>query len=1094
MGSSLTVYKASAGSGKTFTLTAAYIALLLSEDSITNRNILAVTFTNKATAEMKERILQELWELANNGHKTGFADHVLQLLPHVSWPELRRRAARTLHAIVHDYDHFYVETIDAFFQSLLVTLAHEMGLSMGFRVELDDNSVIQKAVDRLLLNVDQNEAVYRWVEDYIDEQISRDKSWNVSHELNKLAVQTKKERFMLNESQLCHRLKDDEYMGLYIGQLRKLEKVAKEQLIEEARLFDDFVTESGGYGQFSYGKSLGSFVTALRSGENKEPGKKILSYISKADSLLLSKDLDNPMMVAKASGVSAGLSRLERVRKSAEYIMNSCAMTLQNIRPLRLIEQIDKEITRINTEENRVMLARTPMLFENVVGADDASFVFERVGNQFRHIMIDEFQDTSTLQWNNFKRLLIENMSQGNSCLLVGDVKQAIYRFRGGDWKILEHIDRGIGHQAADIKHLDTNYRSASNVIDFNNALFPKAARILDKADGDSSISNIYADVRQNHNQRKGGRVEVHFNVLKDKKAGSDNLKKKYSDGEEGEETTSVARQLADKIHCLHDDAGISYGKMAILVRRQRDATALLNELASLGETDLPIVSDEAFILSSSTAIKLLINALRFLDDESDTAARSFICRARTGRIMDTGPQGSKDIAALESTAVSADWINEELPADFSSSREELRAMPLYELCEHLIFSFGLQENEEAAPFLLHFLDAVMEHMGNGNSGLHSFLENWEETISKQSVTVGDIDGIRIMTIHKAKGLAFHTVFLPACHWDIERDRNNDILWCTSAMEPFNALPIVPISKGKSMVNSVYGNDYCTEHHDTRTESLNLLYVAFTRAEQNLFVWADAHSNADFVSKPNSTTIGDLLWACIGERDYVTGDIEAPRKQERGEDTKSKKLNPLKFKAVPERPSFVSYAPHVAFRQSAAAAQFIADKGNEMTAAYIDRGKLLHRVFSNIFTLRDVDKALIALEQDGVLTNMHEAESLRRLIETRMESPLVASWFSAEWDVYNECSILTRDQEGQLQIRRPDRVLVKGSNAVVVDFKFGKNKPEYRQQVADYCRMLRHMGYDTVNGYIWYVYKGDIDNVVFEDKESNDRSSSQIKW
>lgn len=1062
MKGNLTVYKASAGSGKTFTLTAEYVALLLSGEPSAHRSILAVTFTNKATAEMKERILQELWEIAYSRDGVGpFAKAVMAHLPHVSEAQLRDRAIAALHAIIHDYDYFRIETIDAFFQSLLTTLAHELGLSAGFKVEINDRQVVDNAVDRLLATINTRSELLSWVLSYINERIEDNQRWDVTGEVKKLARQIMKERFLLNEEQLLKALDSPRLLRDYRKDLYTLSQNASSQLQTMAAEFSQHILDAGGYDRFSRRAKVDVFINKILSGSVEPPSSGVSKYIGNADAWLKTADKKNPSLVAAAENLANKLGALEKEREAAEGVVNSCKLTLNFLNPLRLIGDIGREVSVINKENNRFMLAKTPLLFDKLVGGADASFVFEKAGTEFRHIMIDEFQDTSTLQWGNFKRLLIENMSQGNSCLLVGDVKQSIYRFRNGDWKILSNIKQQFGRYPITVNNLTVNFRSARNIIAFNNTIFPKAAALLDQLSEQSNIAGIYDDVIQQDSGREGGHVEVCYQVSASKKG------KKSAPAAEGEveEEPQVPDLMAEQMLKLHQN-GTAYNDMAVLVRSNRQVKDILDTFAEQ-YPDIPLISDEAFILSAAPAVQILIHAMRYLADDTDTASLAYVARTYRRLVL-------HDNCSLTDVAIApADYI----PNEFSKQTKQLRDTPLYELCERLIKIFRLRLLASDAPYLFFFLDELMNYIDSGQAGLLDFLTFWDETLSGKSIPAGEINGVRILTIHKSKGLAFYSVFIPYCDWPLEKDRPDDLLWCMPNRAPYDALPLVPIHPGKAMQASIYGEAYEAEHLDRRTENLNLMYVAFTRAKENLFIWAKAREDVDFLSA--ELTMGDVLYACTEHSNYVSEDnMPAKQNAKASKGGIAQPANPLKAHPEPLQVSFETYAPHVEFRQSNSAKDFVVDDdGDNDRAQYIDKGKIMHLVFSMIETVADVPCAVERLSSDCLMTDREKA-SMIEFIRKRLHHPVAKDWFSGRWHIYNECSILSRNAAGELLVRRPDRVMTDGSETVVVDFKFGNPKQQYEEQVKSYCQLLTRMGHSHVKGYLWYVYSGEIKSVL----------------
>ncbi|MBQ8278050.1 MAG: UvrD-helicase domain-containing protein [Bacteroidaceae bacterium] len=1071
----LTVYKASAGSGKTFTLTAEYIARLLEKEASGHRNILAVTFTNKATAEMKERILQELWELAYGQRNkedgpSDFMRAVMSHLPATDADTLRQRAAAALHDILHEYDYFRVETIDSFFQSLLSNMAHELGMSAGFKVDINDRDVIDKAVDRLMLGLASKPDVLSWVLDYIRERIDDNKRWDVTKEVKQLAGQLMKEVFLLHDEELAEMLDSGEKLGAYRRKLRQLTKEAKDVMVQAAeRLHEEIVSDAEGYGAFNRGGSLEKYLKDIAEDKPGPPNKTVQKYLDDAENWLRAKEKNLPGRLPRAERLREYLISVENLRDRGTMVINSSELSLRHINPLRLLNEISREIADINHENNRFMMAKTPLLFQRLVGKDDASFVFEKAGIELQHVMIDEFQDTSTLQWANFKNLFVENMAHGNGCLLVGDVKQGIYRFRNGDWNILAGIGNEFKNRKIVIHGLDTNFRSAENIVDFNNLFFPRAATVLDSLAENSNIAQLYDDVRQNNCGKPGGHVRV---CLFPK-----NAKETTDNAGDGDGPLTILDDLAEQIVTLHK-AGTGYDDMAILVRNKNIAGEILDYFSE-NHPEVPLISDEAFLLSASPAVQLMIHALRYLKDETDGIARTYVSEAYNNRIAGKGLDWTETIREAGRL----------LPRAFADNRKELLSLPLYELCERLSALFGLENCKEDTPYLYAFFDQVLAFLDDHPSDIGIFLEHWDESLYKKPIPAGEVSGIRILTIHKSKGLAFHTVLLPFCDWDLERDRQEDLLWCEPGQAPYNELPVVPVPlySSASVRHSIYAGAYEKEHLQRRIENLNLMYVAFTRAKENLYIWAGTREKITAIP-----TMGDIIYECLKEDVHEDNgiyiyeqDANLPKRKQTAENKdktgENATHNPLKTKPENLYVPMESFEARVRFRQSNEAAVFVAEDNDEhgqQQTEYLERGKLLHYLLSNIETSADIDKGIGELRASGIIGTDTDPEQLARFIGKRLERPVIADWFDGSWKLYNECTILTHDEKGHAQTRRPDRVMVRDGQTVVVDFKFGNPKPEHADQVRTYLDLLRRMGHSNVSGYLWYVYSNRLQNVA----------------
>lgn len=1073
------IYPASAGTGKTYTLAAEYIALMLADTSAKAfGRILAVTFTNKATAEMKERILRFLFDLANGG-----GNDVLQKVrtlmpqPAPSEAEVRSRAAKALSAIVHDYDFFRVETIDSFFWWLLSGVTHELGMPSGVRADINDKEAVRQAVDRLIKQSETDKELRIQMERYVHERIEDDKNWNFKNELLKLAGQLTSSGFLNKEEELVKSLNNISFEN-YRKEIGNLKARIEQQLTdlsenlprEFSNIMGDWETRISNAGDFSaYLRKMGNF-------EEFTPSNRMMKRIDAAENWLKAADKKDDSAKAAAEQMRAVLAETEEKRAQLMPVLNTCAICLDRLNPLSLLQHTRKALQQVNEENSREMIAYVPYIFRSSVASADAPFVLERAGSRFDHIMIDEFQDTSSMQWENFRKLLLESMSTGGKCLLVGDVKQAIYRFRGGDWEILEGLNKAYKDKkngGEDILcKMQTNFRTDERIVRFNNQFFPKAAAVIDSlGSGEAHAAAIYEEAGCQEAKHKGDVGYVRLALSS----------KHGAPAEDEEEGGGVLDKMAEQMQSLHEN-GLAYRDMCILVRWKREAADIVDAFA---EKDIPLISDEAFLLSASPAVLIVIDALRVLADADNKLALASLAKTYC-----------PDVALHDNEAL----LNA-LPQEFSGRRAELAAMPLYELCEELIRIFGLWQDAVASnakeahaegqlAYLTYFLDQVAAYLQDHASSLPDFLDHWDEVLSAKSIPGAVVDGVRVLTIHKSKGLEAHTVFIPFCNWNLEKDHRDTILWLTPSKEPFSKISPIPVAPHSNRVRqSIFADDYEQEHLRSRIENLNLLYVAFTRPQRNLFVWG-TWSGKD---KDSVATAGDLLHAVIDKDfsdDYqsysfektadgfVLETLSSPQTDCRAEGQAvpaGGKQNP--FGSGVRRPMSITLCQtplRATFCQSGEAAEFIAARAGEEEAAgsagYINRGNLMHKIFSMIETAADISRAVGVLrgqgfEADGIDFNQIETEIRQKIAAC----PLVADLTDGSWLVLNERSILLPAGSAQgAAMVRPDRVSFKEGRAVVLDYKFGKPLPKHQEQVKQYAAYLRQMGTPHVKAYLWY--------------------------
>lgn len=1088
--SGLTLYKASAGAGKTFTLAVEYIKLLMTNPR-SYRHILAVTFTHKATGEMKERILGQLYGLSH--HLPASRPYLAYLVRELGLEEeeIALRAGRSLRMLVHDYGHFRVETIDSFFQSVMRNLARELELSPNLNIELDVDKVLHEAVGELFRKLDPHSELIRWILDYIDEKIDGDKRWNVMEEISRFGKNLMNEQYMIHGDSLRVKLREKGY----IDRFRRLLNTWKEELEEGFRAFSK---------RFDHELEVASLSTADLSGKDRG----IASYFRKlaaceklGDEEVLNttvaKALEGPCAWAAKTAprreeiVALADERLIPLLHEAEEYRNrhwpelvSCRLSLAHLYKVGLLTYIDEEIHVQNSLHNRFLLSETNHLLHRMVKESDPSFVFEKTGAALHHVMIDEFQDTSHLQWNNFKLLLTEGLARGAGSLIVGDVKQSIYRWRGGDWEILGGLKKSFGSFPIYARSLTVNRRSETNVIGFNNFFFTKAVQILgDRYTSESgctceALLDAYSDVKQQSPRSvQKGRVQV--TLLR-------------AEGKESYEASTLSR-LLEAVRKLTAQ-GVQQRDMAILLRKKKH----IPRIASWFGNEAPeyrLVSDEAFLLQASVAVTILVDALRSLVFPEDTVATAALAYQ-----WQTAVKRSNCSLGEICTSRNGETFSRWLPDEWDRLRPELHGVPLHELLERLFRVFSLGEMEGQDAYLMAFFDGVDEYLRQGDPSPEAFLEYWEETLGKRAIPSGGVDGIRMLSIHASKGLEFHTVLVPFCDWELESSRHGELVWCAPVREPFCGMDLIPVSYGKKMAESIYRPDYEHERLQQGVDNLNLLYVAFTRASSNLLVWSKLNTR---------NTVGELLQGVLGEEsvgagnDWEEEDIRLCMEIEEDEDGNryfnggGQEYLPsepvvssqaLPSPAVPENvftepPAslpvrMVSQESRMEFRQSNRSADFMAEVASAKTdrsQEYIHRGQLMHTLFSSIRTKKDLQPALQRLLFEGVM-DLSQAKEAERIAARALNHPRVQEWYDGSCRLYNECTLLYRKEE-TVETRRPDRVMERDGRIEVVDFKFGSPHSEYEGQVREYMNLLRRMGHECVEGFIWYVYTNEIVNV-----------------
>lgn len=1078
MNKSLKVYKASAGSGKTFTLAVEYIKLLIKNPQ-NYRNILAVTFTNKATEEMKHRILSQLYGLWKNLESSKDYMEVIAGDLQLTRQFISNRAGTALYLLLHNYSFFRVETIDSFFQSVLRNLAHELDLTPNLRIDLNDGQVADQAVDTLIESLNENSSILHWIMQYINENIADDKSWNVINSIKTFAQTIFKEFYKQNSGELSARLEEPNFFENYIATLRKEKNSAKAIMKEIA---DDFfnIIESNGLAvdDFSSKKAgvAGLFIK-LRNGifDSSVIGVRVTACLDAPEKWYTAKSPNRQAIHELA--LQHLIPLLNRAVSQQPEQWNrylSADITLRHLNQMRLLNKIEQTVRVINDDANRFLLSDTQHLLHSLIKDSDSPFIFEKIGTRIENVMIDEFQDTSLTQWKNFKVLLMECMSHADSeNLIVGDVKQSIYRWRSGDWRLLNNIENEfVSPELLDIKALETNYRSDRNIINFNNVFFSVASyreytEYSGTQDDDTKTASrqflhAYEDVVQKVPEKKGNSGYVDIRLLP---------KEDY----EG----NMLSVLEDTVTELLE-SGIPANDIAILVRNNGHIPVIADYFMEHG--NVRIVSDEAFRLDASPSVNILVNALYLLTHPDDTIVRTSLAVAYQRHVMHS-------ILPASELLLKAPDTDSLLPKDFTANFEELASEPLYDLAEQLYGQFSLEMIPGQSAYVFAFYDQLGSFINDNAADISSFIAEWENKICSKTIQCSEIDGIRIVSIHKSKGLEYKTVIVPFCNWTLEHTRNN-IIWCSPDTEPYNALPLVPVDYSSRLLDTAYKAHYNDEHIQNGVDNLNLLYVAFTRARNNLYVigqkGADSNHRSNIIERCLSEVADKLEGSRIeddGNDDSIVS-FSFGRKPEYESGNRAEEKTEVSENVFTQKQETalvdIEYSmKKPQFRQSNKSREFTGEDEDTAQKGYIKMGSILHKIFSSIKTLGDINGIIDRMHSEGLLFDEEiSQEKLEEILNKNFENKQIADWFSNKWEVFNECSIITYDEmTHSVKERRPDRVITDGKEMIVIDFKFGRRRDCYTKQLAEYMTLLGSMGYKNIRGFLWFVYQNQVDEV-----------------
>ena len=1105
----LTVYRASAGSGKTFTLAVEYISLLV-KDPENYQHILAVTFTNKATQEMKMRILSQLYGIANSLQSSQQYFNKVKEKTNMPDAVIRNNARTALTLLIHRYNNFRILTIDAFFQQVLRNLAHELGQTANLRVDLNNEEITEKAVDQMIESLEKGQPVLQWISTYINNSIEDDNGWNIIGKIKTFGTNIFKDFYKAHEANLKEQLSNADDFKVYETTLRKRRNDIRKTFNGKAKSILNEIKNANLDIPSNYRSGLYKYLTdsaiapltnkPLKAGvlkANESPQNWTSSKCAKADK--------QQIQTLAAEVLSAQLSELIAYNNDNWNEFQSIQLTLSHLSELRLLHAIADAVDNLTKDTNRFMLSNTQALLKELIADSDTPFIFERIGARLKHVMIDEFQDTSTIQWQNFQVLLANCMAQELSQnLIVGDIKQSVYRWRQGDWGILNNIEKSFAHQKIRLETLDYNYRSEKRIIDFNNVFWEQCVAntakevAQDDAEKAKIVQKAYEDVAQKtHKTTENGFVKISLYPSKSMKE-------------------AVLEELIETIKELFNNGygGKNQSKIAILVRSKSNIQDIVNALLQSFGNEINIVSDEAFRLDASLSVNIIVSAMHLLTHPDDVLTRGKLVKLYNQEVLkkpltdtdllvsinESNNIDTKNIDKKERRKLATEQqmakLNSQLPPEYVTNRELLLGLPIVDLVDKLFMLFGLDQLEGQSSYICTLYDTLNDFLKDHTADIDDFINEWENSLSSKTIQSDEIEGIRIMTIHKSKGLEFDNVIIPFCSWEMEK---KGTLWCETKNKPapYNKLPLLPIDFSRDkLIGTVFEDDYKEEHFQNIVDNLNLLYVAFTRASKNLFVFGLRQGKTTLDNIAKGTPPGNRSYAIelalrqvseqlegsslsfpddIGSEIHFEYGTLVPETHEKEHAVAD---NPFLIKPDKHIVSIATYPQAATFKQSNKSIEFV--KGEDVDPSdrtrYIKIGNVLHQLFSTIYTTADIPARLNELEQQGIIYNDEiTSAQLRTRIEDAITNPQVQEWFSKRWQLYNECTILEYNKDtNEMEEHRPDRVMTDGKEFVVVDFKFGKEREEYKKQVQQYMEILIRMGHKKVSGYLWYVVKNNV--------------------
>ena len=1055
---SFSIYDASAGSGKTYALVKEYLKIILvSKKNDAYRNILAITFTNKAVHEMKSRIVwnlsefaekipdpkaAELMDILSNGRRKKDNPQEWQDEPiGLSIIQIQTKAQQIIKHIIHNYAAFDISTIDKFTHKVIRAFAHDLNLPMTFEVTLDTENLLTEAVDAIIAQAGEDDVLTKLLIDFTMQKTDEDKSWDISREILDTG------RLLLNENnreEITHF--QDKSISEFIEIKNKVAEACQVINKENSELAKSLLAliEKNGIDIKSF--SAGHFPNHLNNiaVEKFNPNNKTYHEF---DDIKINKTAKDKLEIEAI--IPELLSVLETIYTKFEKREFYNAF-LKNITPLSLLNTVSNELAKIQKEQNVLSIAEFNAIIYNEIQNQPAPFIYERLGERYRHFFIDEFQDTSEMQWQNLIPLIDNATSseiegEKGTLMIVGDPKQSIYRWRGGKAEQFIELSKDknpFNNPDKQLFTLDTNYRSYSQVIDFNNKFFYYLSTEFNNAD--------YKDLYENHsrqeeNSKKGGYVNISF------------LPKMENTSEEEESLDKIEMYLKATLKTIEKvkNEGFDYQEIVILTRKRAQGIALANYLI---ENNIPIISSETLMIKNSTDVQMIINVLRYLHNNSDI-------KAKAGFLLYIANQFQTNMAVHDFIAKGKEkvkenefelWLSE---FDISLSFQDIRKKSLYEAVEIIVSKFQLTSH----AYVQYFIDIVLERDIRNQAGIADFLSYWDKNNDKFSIPSPEgKNAIRIMTIHKSKGLEFPVVIMPFADEDYVR-KPKDKLWLDAEEETFG-LPKVLIDNSSSVEN--FGEEAAAVFHEKKQEELldniNVLYVALTRAEEQLYVISQ-------YLEPNKEGQYPYNTASFFIEYLIAIEVYNPSILEYEFGNKVKLSKVISFNdetnTIPTISSVLDSKDIKIARREA-----LMWGTNQQKA--IEYGNIIHEILSFVKTASDIDLAIQNAIENGLIT-LNQKEVVLKSIQEIVNNKELESYFSHGNEILNEQAIIQK--EGKTI--KPDRmVLTKNKEVYLLDYKTGTHNQKHQLQLENYQNAIIKMGLKVTKKAL--VYIGEEINVV----------------
>lgn len=1064
-----TIYKSSAGSGKTFTLVKEYLAIALSDESEppkAYRHILAITFTNKAAAEMKDRIIKALKELSGDDYSklsAGAKTLLAELKKHqrfnkfqLSDDVIRKRSNNVLKEILHNYSDFAIGTIDSFVYKVIRAFAFDLKIPMSFELEMDGDRLLTQAIDLLLSQIGSNEQLTKALVEFAESKTEDEKSWHIENDLKYFA------KNLLNEEG-----------AIYIEKLRQLNIEnffeIKGAIQTEIKNFESYISirakealsiiSNAGieHDKFAGGANgIGKYFTYLAE----------IRFNKLTPSKTIQKNIDSDNWFA-GKATAAEKNSIDTIKPALIRLYNEAYSYIQKhlqeaivfkhinttIYSLAVLNEIEKLLNEYKAQNNILHISEFNKLIAKIVLNEPTPFIYERIGEKYNNYLIDEFQDTSVLQFQNLLPLIDNSLANGHFTMLVGDGKQAIYRWRGGEVEQFAMLPEVYAHNnnplvieredALKRNHnpqvLNKNYRSKREIIEFNNTVF---RTLSDKLN--DKYKTIYDTLEQEFNpENTGGYVQVEFLHGEKEAFLEQNLERTYC----------IIQNLVEQQYLLKD--------IAILVRKNTDGSKIANYLTNRG---LEVISSDSLLLSNSAEVNFIFSLLKYLNNTNDRIVQTELIEYLIA--SHNTPDRVQNPARTEEIYSNINQLLVEKKEDFSSFIKKicnefnvpaLSKMALYELCEELIRLFRPAITPNA--YIQFFLDEVLNYSIKQNNNLKDFIDYWEDKKEKTSLIIPHgLNAVTIMTIHRSKGLEFPVVILPFLNGKVEKGKKH--LWIDIENPKILQLPSALISANESLLETPYAHLYEEEKNKSLLDALNVLYVGLTRPEERLYVLTGKPSG----NSANLNTYSDMF-ACYYQMSgewqenktvYTFGNEVIHKQHAQQQTTLNLKLETFNSNQWRNTIKMRAAAPGI--------------WNLELTESKKNYGVMVHTALAKIKTTDDIEPVINSMFIEGLIT-IEEKDNLFSVLKKIINLPQLQPHFAQGLKIKNEAEIISSTGE---KFRLDRVVLNDDKTAIIIDYKTGTEKPEHLKQVIQYADLLSQMGYTVTEKLVVYIEKEEV--------------------